>query len=172
MIKIKEYSDTASTRFNPGLHLNLDKLGIKKDIAHVEAGSNVDEISSVLGVLFVPEFYKHPVSSDQVRTIFDNEVTAHVEETVTSAIEENASTDTNADQGQIVKKVLKKAIDNPDFRLELLENGSAALSQFKLSSEAKAAIASGDVRWVNDNADDITESEKAFLYQRLEREAW
>ena len=172
MTGIREHRDIDTNRFIAGLHLNLDKLGIKKDAAHVEAGGAADEINSVLGVLFIPEFYKHPVPSDQVKTTFDNEATAHVDEITTSAIEEGVSADTNSDQDQIVKQVLNKANDDSDFQLELLENGSAALSQFKLSSEAKAAIASGDVQWVNDNVDNVTESEKAFLYQRLEREAW
>jgi len=99
-------------------------------------------------------------------------VPEHVEEAVISEIDAKTSVDANADQGLIVKQVLNKAIDDPDFRLKLLENGSEALSRYKLSSEAKAAIASGDVQWVKDNVDDITDREMTFLYQRLEREAW
>jgi len=75
-------------------------------------------------------------------------------------------------QGLVVKQALNKAVNDQDFLRQLLEKGSAALSKFKLTSEAKAAIASGDVQWVYDNVGDIPERQMAFLYKRLEREAW
>ena len=75
-------------------------------------------------------------------------------------------------QGSIVKQVLNKAINDQDFWVDLLENGSVALSEFKLSSKAKTAIASGDVQWVYKNVGDLPERQMAFLYKRLEREAW
>ena len=86
-----------------------------------------------------------------------------------SEISENTSVNAKVAQGLIVKQVLNNAINDQDFWVDLLENGSAALSEFNLSSEAKAAIASGDVQWVYDNVSDIQESETAFLYKRLER---
>jgi len=89
-----------------------------------------------------------------------------------SEISENTSVEEKAAQGLIVKQVLSKAINDQDFWVNLLENGSLALSEFNLSSEAKAAIASGDVQWVYDNVSDIQEREMAFLYKRLECEAW
>lgn len=89
-----------------------------------------------------------------------------------SDLHENASVDAKVDQGLIVKQVLNNAINDQDFWVDLLEHGSAALSKFSLSNEAKAAIASGDVRWFHDNVGDIQEREMAFLYKRLEREAW
>ena len=89
-----------------------------------------------------------------------------------SEISKNTSVDAKVAQGLIVKQVLNKAINDQDFWVDLLENGSLALSEFDLSSEAKAAIASGDVQWVYDNVSDLPEREMAFLYKRLEREAW
>ena len=106
---------------------------------------------------------------DQAKTILDSKVPDHAEETSISEINENTSVDAKVAQGLVVKQVLNKAINDQDFWVDLLENGSLALSEFNLSSEAKAAIASGDVQWVYDNVDDIQEREMAFLYKRLER---
>jgi len=109
---------------------------------------------------------------DQAKKILDSKVPDHAEETSISEFCENTSVNVKVAQGMIVKHVLNKAIDDQHFWIDLLENGSAALSEIKLSSEARAAIASGDVQWVYDNVSDIQEREMAFLYKRLEREAW
>ena len=109
---------------------------------------------------------------DQAKIILDSKVPNHAEDASISENRENTSVDAKVAEGLIVKQVLNKAINVPDFWFELLESGSAALSNFKLSSEAKAAIASGDVQWVYYNVGDIPEREMAFVYSRLEREAW
>lgn len=86
-----------------------------------------------------------------------------------SQVGENTFVDNSDAQDLIVKQVLNKAIDDPNFWVDLLENGSSALTEYNLSWEAKAAIVSGDVRWVYDNVADIQDREMTFLYKRLER---
>ena len=39
-------------------------------------------------------------------------------------------------------------------------------------AEAKAAIVSGDLAWINKNIGPLSKEQLAFLYKRLEREAW
>jgi len=107
-------------------------------------------------------------SSEAGRAIANN-LPNQAEKTSQSQVYANAAQDAKATQGLIVKQVLNRAIDDLDFWVDLLNNGSIALSEFNLSNEAKAAIASGDVQWVYDNVADIQESEMAFLYGRLER---
>ena len=53
-----------------------------------------------------------------------------------------------------------------------MENGSLALTDYQLSSEAKAAITSGDLKWINENVGELTQKQLMFIYKRLEREAW
>jgi hypothetical protein len=53
-----------------------------------------------------------------------------------------------------------------------MEIGSEALKGYHLSSEAKAAIVSGDLRWINQNVGELTQKQLMFIYKRLEREAW
>jgi hypothetical protein len=47
-----------------------------------------------------------------------------------------------------------------------------ALDDYHLSNEAKAAIASGDLKWINENVGELTQKQLMFIYKRLEREAW
>lgn len=75
-------------------------------------------------------------------------------------------------QKREVLKVLNRTSDDPEFWLSLMEKGSAALSGYALSSPAKSAIASGDLRWINQNVGELTQKQLMFVYKRLEREVW
>jgi len=68
--------------------------------------------------------------------------------------------------------VLNRSAEDTDFWTDLMETGSEALVDYELSMEAKAAIASGDLRWINENVGELTQKQLMFIYKRLEREAW
>jgi hypothetical protein len=68
--------------------------------------------------------------------------------------------------------VLNRTAEDPDFWLELMENGSAALAEYQLSGRAKYAISQGDLNWINENVGELTQKQLMFIYKRLEREAW
>jgi hypothetical protein len=53
-----------------------------------------------------------------------------------------------------------------------METGTTALESYNLSNEARAAIASGDLKWINENVGELTQKQLMFIYKRLEREAW
>ena len=69
-------------------------------------------------------------------------------------------------------RVLNRTAEDNSFYLDLMENGSEALVNYHLSSEAKGAIASGDLSWINHNIGELTQKQLMFIYSRLEREAW
>ncbi len=75
-------------------------------------------------------------------------------------------------QRQEVILVLDKAYQNQTFWTELMENGSEALKDYRLSRAAKAAIVSGDLNWIRKNVGELTEEQLLFIYKRIEREAW
>ena len=75
-------------------------------------------------------------------------------------------------QKREVLTVLGRTAEDMDFWTDLMENGSSALAGYQLSSEAKAAIASGDLKWINENVGELTQKQLMFIYKRLEREAW
>lgn len=76
------------------------------------------------------------------------------------------------DQRERIIQVLDRTLHDRAFWVDLMEKGTAALAGYGLSGEAKAAIASGDLLWVKTHVGDLPEERLAFLYKRLEREAW
>jgi DNA-binding NtrC family response regulator len=71
-----------------------------------------------------------------------------------------------------VMEVLNRASRDRDFWIDLLESGSRALKDYNLSDEAKAAIVSGDINWIEKNIGTLTETQLKYLELRLQREKW
>lgn len=72
----------------------------------------------------------------------------------------------------VLVEVLEKAADDPSFIARLTEKGSQALSGYKLMPEEKAAIISGDIRWIEACVGPLTDRQKTWLMCRLEQENW
>jgi DNA-binding NtrC family response regulator len=75
-------------------------------------------------------------------------------------------------EADLVKEVLRLAPRHNTFAWNLLTKGSRVLSGYALSSEAKAAIVSGDIAWVERECGELTDEERRWLQQRLEAETW
>ena len=75
-------------------------------------------------------------------------------------------------EGALVRKVLRQAEEDPSFSQRLMSEGSACLSGLALSPAAKAAILSGDVAWIERECGCLSDEERAWLFRRLEMEAW
>jgi len=75
-------------------------------------------------------------------------------------------------QKREVLRVLDRTHEDSVFWRELMETGSEALEGYQLSNEAKAAIISGDLKWINENVGELTQKQLRFVLKRLEREAW
>jgi DNA-binding NtrC family response regulator len=75
-------------------------------------------------------------------------------------------------QKREVIRVLNRTAEDADFWLDLMEHGSVALAEYQLSSEARAAITSGDLNWINTHVGELTQKQLMFIFKRLEREAW
>lgn len=72
----------------------------------------------------------------------------------------------------ILIEVLDKAADDPSFIARLTDQGSKALSRYKLMPEEKAAIISGDIKWIEANVGPLTDHQKTWLMCKLEQEKW
>ena len=72
----------------------------------------------------------------------------------------------------MVRQILKRASTDQDFAQQLLYEGSHVLSGFPLSSQAKAAIVSGDIVWVEKECGELTPTERDWLERRLQAEIW
>ncbi|MGA1826346.1 MAG: response regulator [bacterium] len=74
---------------------------------------------------------------------------------------------------KIVLQILDRTADDPDFFDQLyMGSGSDALKEYDVSHEAKAAILSGDVKWIENNVGKLTEKQMMVLLRRLEMEIW
>lgn len=84
---------------------------------------------------------------------------------------------TDTEEGRIIQKrevlrVLTRTSEDRTFWRELMENGSQALEGYQISLQGKAAISSGDLRWINENIGELTQKQLRFVLKRMEREAW
>jgi DNA-binding NtrC family response regulator len=75
-------------------------------------------------------------------------------------------------QKREVIRVLNRTADDMAFWKDLMEHGSVALDEYHLSREARAAITSGDLKWLNKHVGELTQKQLMFIFKRLEREAW
>lgn len=71
-----------------------------------------------------------------------------------------------------VQEILNRASRDNDFWIALLDKGSQALAEYRLSERAKAAIVSGDIRWIEKNIGKLTDEQFKLLERRLQQEKW
>lgn len=71
-----------------------------------------------------------------------------------------------------VLRVLDRAADDNRFIAALTHRGSEALKGYHLSKRAKAALLSGDIRWIEAHVCKLTERQKTWLWCRLGQEIW
>jgi len=75
-------------------------------------------------------------------------------------------------EADMVRQVLQLASTDQDFARRLLYEPSRVLSGFALSRQAKAAIASGDIVWIEKTCGELTAAERDWLQRRLQAEIW
>jgi hypothetical protein len=68
--------------------------------------------------------------------------------------------------------VLAKARDDSAFLARLSENPDKALEGYDLSNEAKAALASGDLHWLESRMGFLDEPLRTWVSSRLSQEKW
>jgi DNA-binding NtrC family response regulator len=119
------------------------------------------------------DFLPKPFTEEQIKTSVDDALRTPL---LTVAPETTGGIAEEAEKKLIQKReviqALNRTAEDLDFWRDLMENGSKALENFDLSLEAKAAIASGDLKWINENVGELTQKQLMFIYKRLEREAW
>ena len=71
-----------------------------------------------------------------------------------------------------VMHVLDKISQDDDFLQSLMENGSDALKDYRLSAMAREAIITGDLKWIEENVGKLNEQQMELLCRCLERESW
>jgi len=118
----------------------------------------------------VSEYLRKPFTEDEFKAAVKSALKEKEKETMEELIVETQKE--RLIQKEEVIRVLDRAYQNGEFWRELMENGSEALKEYRLSGKGKAAIMSGDLEWIRKNVGELTEEQLMFIYKRLEREAW
>jgi len=109
----------------------------------------------------VSDYIEKPFTPDQIRTA--------TEQALAPAAEAGARL--RVDAG-LVKEVLRLAARDRAFATSLWAKGSPVLSGYALTPEAKAAILSGDIAWIEKECGELSPQERRWLERRLEAEIW
>ncbi len=118
------------------------------------------------------DFLPKPFSDEQLKTAVADALKSRIVKPDAAAAGEPETEAEKLIQKREVLQVLDRTTVDRNFWTELMEDGSVALEKYRLSWEAKAAIASGDLKWINENVGELTQKQLMFIYKRLEREAW
>ncbi len=97
-------------------------------------------------------------------------VRIQIEELIRDKLEEPALLDRG---GKALLAVLVKARDDSGFLARLAENPADALKDYgNLTVEEKAALSSGDIRWIESKLGTLDEPLRTWLTARLAQEKW
>jgi len=96
-------------------------------------------------------------------------IRAQITELIRTKLEEPAALDIG---GKALLAVLGKARDDSSFLARLAEDPEQALKGFDLTSEEKAALASGDIQWIESKLGILDEPLRTWLNARLTQEKW
>jgi len=96
-------------------------------------------------------------------------VRAQLEELLRAKLEEPLALDTG---GKALLAVLSKANGDINFMAKLAENPEKTLKDYDLTSEEKAALSSGDIRWIESKLGTLDEPLRTWLVARLQQEKW
>ena len=122
--------------------------------------------------LGVHDFLPKPFTEDQIKTAVNEALKERAKKEAAAGIKAAETEEEKLIQKRQVVQVLNRTADDRDFWGDLMQNGSKALADYSLSSQAKAAIVSGDLKWINENVGELTQKQLMYIYKRLEREAW
>jgi hypothetical protein len=77
----------------------------------------------------------------------------------------------DSDRKEILRVLGRAASDN-SFIAQLTYQGSEALRGYRLTNEARAALLSGDIRWIELRVGKLHERLQTWLRCRLQQEIW
>jgi formate/nitrite transporter len=143
---------------------NLNVIGFINNLIPVTLG-NIVGGTLVGGVYWYVYLRKERAADMLAARPWLNSIFARRPATQLAAAQVNPETDA-------LVRVLAKARDDNAFLARLTENSHKALEGYNLSPEAKAALASGDVRWLESRVGVLDQPLKTWLESRLSQEKW
>ena len=156
---------------------DINGMEIIKEVKETKPETEVIAITGYATTSLSVEAMKLGIHNFLPRPFTEDEIKSSVSEALHDRAGKSAVVSAETPEEKLIQKrhvieVLNRTADDEDFWMNLMEKGSQALDAYELSVEAKAAIASGDLRWINQNIGELTQKQLMFIYKRLEREAW
>jgi len=96
-------------------------------------------------------------------------VRVQIDEIIRAKLEEPTLLDRG---GKALLAVLAKARDDSSFLARLAENPTEVLKDYDLTSEERAALSSGDIKWIESKLGTLDEPLQTWLTARLAQEKW
>jgi DNA-binding response OmpR family regulator len=118
------------------------------------------------------DYLPKPFTDDQIKTAVERALRQKLAEPPPVAVPKADTAEERLIQRREIFRVLNRTAEDRDFWDELMQSGSDALQEYNLSDEAKAAIVSADLKWLNEQIGELTQKQLMYIYKRLEREAW
>ncbi|OGP52117.1 MAG: hypothetical protein A2Y79_12520 [Deltaproteobacteria bacterium RBG_13_43_22] len=101
-----------------------------------------------------------------------NENLDHLSEKQFRSILSLMETEATVIEKREVAQALERIAEDRAFWGDLMQQGSFALGDYRISSEAKAAIVSGDLLWIKEHVGELSEKQLRWILSRLEMESW
>src|SRR4030042_4432329 len=101
-----------------------------------------------------------------------NENLDHLSEKQFRSILSLRETEATVIEKREVAQALERIAEDRAFWGDLMQQGSFALGDYRISSEAKAAIVSGDLLWIKEHVGELSEKQLRWILSRLEMESW
>ena len=119
------------------------------------------------------DYLPKPFTEDEIKSAVDGALKGQKSPRTEEVIHKvEKSEEDKLIQKHEVTMVLDRTRLDEDFWKALMERGSEVLEGYRMSTEAKAAIASGDLQWLREHIGTLSDEQLRFIYKRLEREAW
>jgi len=75
-------------------------------------------------------------------------------------------------QKKEVLQVLDRTNEDQLFCRDLMKKGTGILAEYALSDEAKEAIATGDLDWINSNVGELTQKQLRYVFDCSKKKDW
>jgi DNA-binding response OmpR family regulator len=156
---------------------DIDGMDVVRQIKDERPDTKVVIITGYPSVSSAVESAKIGVSDYLRKPFTEDEFKAAVDEALKEREESAERFLSETKEGRLIQKrevlrILDRTYEDHIFWQDLMEKGSEALEDYQLSNEAKAAILSGDLSWINEHVGELTQKQLMFIMKRLEREAW
>ena len=159
---------------------DIDGMEVIRQVKHARPDTEVVVITGYSTVpsaveamkLGVCDYLSKPFSDDEFRSAVKGALGEREEKFTKEALDTFEAEDKKLIQKKEVIRVLDRTTVDEKFWCMLMENPTAVLKEYHLSSEARAAITSGDLDWIKKNVGQLSKEQLTSIYRILEREVW